>query len=79
MSTSILKSFCIGLNLSFVNYNIQSISSRLHFLHADLFHFDILAFMETWLSASVYTDDLMLESYNKLSEKTVSVTITEVL
>ena len=69
MSTSILNSFSTGHNLSFVHYNIQSISSKLDLLHAELFHFDILAFTETWLSASVETDDLMLESYNKPERK----------
>ena len=29
----------------------------------------LLAFTETWLSASVETDDLMLESYNKPERK----------
>ena len=69
MSTSMLNSFSTGHNLSFVHYNIQSISSKLDLLHAELFHFDILAFTETWLSASVETDDLMLESYNKPERK----------
>ena len=69
MSTSLLNSFSTGHNLSFVHYNIQSISSKLDLLHAELFHFDILAFTETWLSASVETDDLMLESYNKPERK----------
>ena len=69
MSTSILNSLSTGHNLSFVHYNIQSISSKLDLLHAELFHFDILAFTETWLSASVETDDLLLESYNKPERK----------
>ena len=69
MSTSIFSSFSSGHNLSFVHYNIQSISSKLDVLHAELFHFDILAFTETWLSASVDTDDVMLESYNKPEHK----------
>ncbi|MCG7870185.1 MAG: hypothetical protein JAY74_27935 [Candidatus Thiodiazotropha taylori] len=34
-----------------------------------MFHFDILAFTETWLSASVDTDDLLLESYNQPERK----------
>ena len=69
MSTSILNSFSTGHNLSSVHYNIQSISSKLDLLHAELFHFDIYAFTETWLSASVETDDLVLESYNKPERK----------
>ena len=69
MSTSIFSSLSSGHNLSFVHYNIQSIASKLDLLHADLFHFDILAFTETWLSASVETDDLMPESYNQPEHK----------
>ena len=68
-STSIFSSLSSGHNLSFVHYNIQSIASKLDLLHAELFHFDILAFTETWLSASVDTDDLMLESYNQPERK----------
>ena len=41
MSTSILNSFSSGHNLSFEHYNIQSISSKLDLLHAELFYFDI--------------------------------------
>ena len=58
MPTSTFNSFSSGHNLSFVHYNIQSISSKLDLLHVELVHFDILAFTETWLSASVDTDDL---------------------
>ena len=63
MSTSIFNYFSTGHNLSFVHYNIQSVSSKLDLLHAELFLFDILAFTETLLSVSVDTDDLLLESY----------------
>ena len=69
MSTSIFNSIGFSHNLSFVHYNIQSISSKLELLHAELFHFDILAFTETWLSPTVDTDDLMLQSYNRPERK----------
>lgn len=65
MSTTLFNSLSSGHNLSFVHYNIQSISSKLDLLHAELFHFDVLAFSETWLSALTDTADLMLESYNR--------------
>ena len=64
MSTSIFSSLISGHNLKFVHYNIQSIASKLDLLHAELFNFDILAFFtETWLSASVDTDDLNSNGY----------------
>ena len=43
---------------------VQSIVNKLDILHAELLDFDILAFMETWLSTAVSTNDLMLQSYN---------------
>ena len=69
MSTSIFNFFSSGHNLSFVHYNIQSILSKLDLLHAELVHFDILAFTETWLSASVHTDDLLLDTYKRPERK----------
>ena len=62
---------CINLIhlLSFVHYNIQSIASKLDILHAELFEFDILAFTETWLSSSLATDDLVLDSCSKPERK----------
>ena len=69
MSTSIFNSFSSCHNLSFVHYNIQNISSKLDLLHAELGHFDILAFTKTWLSASVDTDDLLLDTYNRPERK----------
>lgn len=62
MSTSIFNPISFNHNLSFVQYNIQSISSKIELLKAELFHFDTLAFTETWLSPSVDTDDLVLQS-----------------
>ena len=69
MSTSIFNSFSSGHNLFFVHYNAQNISSKLDLMHTELVHFDILAFTETWLSASVDTDYLLLESYKRPERK----------
>ena len=41
MSTSIFSSLSSGHNLSFAQYNFQSIASKLDLMHAELFHFDI--------------------------------------
>lgn len=51
-------------HLSFVHLNVQSIRHKLDILHAELKHFDILAFSESWLNNSVSSDDLMLPSYS---------------
>ena len=69
MSTDIFDTFNVSHNLSFVHYNVQRIVPKLDILHAELIAFDILAFSETWLNPSVETDDLVLESYNKLERK----------
>ena len=50
--------------LSSVHYNVQSLASKLEVLHAELFHFDILAFTETWLNSSLSTSDIHLQSFN---------------
>ena len=63
MSTDIFSSLNFSHNLSFVQYNVQSILNKLDVLQAELFEFDILAFSETWLSQSVTSDDLLLQSY----------------
>ena len=51
------SSISLNQNLSFVNYNVQSIVNKVDILHAELLDFDILAFTEFWLSP-------MLQSYN---------------
>ena len=58
-----------GHNLSIVHYYIQSITSKIDWLHLKLFHFDQKPFTEIWLSASVDADNLMLESYNQPERK----------
>ena len=56
-------------NLSFVHYNVQSISSKLDIIYSELFDFDILAFSETWLNPDTPTDDRLLDSFNKPERK----------
>ena len=64
MSTNIFNSLNLNHYLSFVHYNVQSISNKLDILHVELLEFDILAFTETWLSPNILTDDLLLQSFN---------------
>ena len=52
-------------NLSIVHYNVQSIFPKLDVLHTELIDFDILTFTETWLSDSIDTNDLLLQSFQK--------------
>ena len=59
----------LDYHLSFVQYNVQSIAPKLDILHAELHAFDILAFTETWLSASTLTNDLLLQSYHPSERK----------
>ena len=67
--SGISSTFINSLNIShhlffFVHYNVQSLASKLDVLHAELFHFDILAFTETWLNSSFSTSDIRLQSFN---------------
>lgn len=61
---AVFDSLNLDYYLSFVQYNVQSIAPKLDILHAELHSFDILAFTETWLSASTLTNDLLLQSYH---------------
>ena len=49
MSTDVFSSLSLSHNLSFVQYNVQSILNKLDILQAELFEVDILSFTETWL------------------------------
>ena len=66
--SSISSAFINSLNkshhLSFIHYNVKSLASKLDVLHADLFHFDILSFIETWLNSSFSTSDIRLLPFN---------------
>ncbi|KAH3890067.1 hypothetical protein DPMN_014136 [Dreissena polymorpha] len=50
-------------NLSFLQYNVQSIRNKIEILTAELSNFDILSFSETWLNNSIETDELLIPSY----------------
>ena len=52
-----------------MHYNVQSIFPKLEVIHTELFDFDILTFSLTWLSDTIDTDDLLLESFNKPERK----------
>ena len=69
LSSTVFNSINLSHHLSFVNFNVQSTASKLDILHAELIEFDILAFTETWLSSSVATDDLVLDSFSKPERK----------
>ena len=53
ISNDIISSLSINHNLSFVQYNVQSILNKLDILQTELFEFDILAFSETRLNQSI--------------------------
>ena len=69
MSVSILSSDSIARHLSFVHYNVQSIKSKHDILASELSEFDILAFSETWLSATSPSTDLYLPSFKPPERK----------
>ena len=68
MSTDIFRSLNFEHNLSFVHHNVQSVFPKLDILHTELFHFDILAFTDTWLTPPIDTDDVLLPAF-KASER----------
>ena len=68
-SSSLTEILTFDHHLSFIHYNIQSISSKLDILHSEILDFDILAFTETWLSPATPTDDLLIDSFNKPERK----------
>ena len=69
MSTDIFSSLNFEHNLSLVHYNVQSFFPKLDILHTELFHFDILAFTETWLTPSIDLDEFLLPSFNAPERK----------
>ena len=48
---------------------MQSIFQKLDVLHAELNDFVILCFSITWLNASIDTEDLLLQSFNRPERK----------
>ena len=69
MSTDVFSHLNLNHNLSFVQYNVQSILNKLDILQAELFEIDILSFTETWLNPDIPTDDIMLQSYSTPERK----------
>ena len=59
----------LSRHLSFVQYNVQSIITKLDILYTELHAFDILAFSETWLNPTVSNDDLILQSFKEHERK----------
>ena len=68
-NTTVFNSLNFTHNLSIVHYNVQSIFQKLDVLNAELNDFDILCFSETWLNASINTEDLLLQSFNRPESK----------
>ena len=69
VSTDVFTHLNLNHNLSFVQYNVQSIVNKLDVLQAELFEIDILSFTETWLNPNISTEDIMLQSYNTPERK----------
>ena len=72
-----LSSMCTQLshNLSIVHYNVQSIFHKLDLLQSELHNFDIMAFTETWLNASIDIVDLNFPFFISLNVKIVKTTV----
>ena len=69
MTSPLLSSVNLSSHLSFMHYNVQSIVPKLKLLRTELFDFDILLFSEFWLNPSVSSNDLHIQSFNKLERK----------
>ena len=69
VSTNVFSHLNFINNLSFVQYNVQSILNKLDVLQAELLEIDILSFTETWLNPDISTEDIMLQSYNTPERK----------
>lgn len=50
-------------SLSFVHYNVQSFFHKRDILQAELKHFDVLSFSETWLSDQIDSSSLIFENF----------------
>ena len=69
VSIDVFSHVNLNHNLSFVQYNVQSILNKLDVLQAELFEIDILSFTETWLYPDIPTEDIMLQAYNTPERK----------
>ena len=68
-SNDIFSHLSLNHNLSFVQYNVQSIVNKLDIIQAELFEIDILSFTETWLYPDISTEDIMIQSYSAPERK----------
>ena len=68
-SNDIFSHLILNHNLSFVQYNVQSIVNKLDIIQAELFEIDILSFTETWFNPDISTEDIMLQSYSAPERK----------
>ena len=68
-SNDIFSHLNLNHNLSFVQYNVQSIVKKLDIIQAELFEIDILSFTETWLNPDISTEDIMVQSYSAPESK----------
>ena len=66
---SVLNFSNVSNRLSFVHYNVQSLVPKIDVLGTELFEFDILAFSETWLTPSVLSQDLHIQTCREPERK----------
>ena len=78
ISSTFINSLNISHHLSFVHYNVQSMAAKLDILLAELFHFDILAFTETWLNSSFSTNYIVYSLLTAQNARTELETVTVV-
>ena len=51
-------------NISIVHYNVQSFLNKKDILYAELHHFDVVAFSETWLTNNTNNEDILFSNYH---------------
>ena len=68
-SNAILDSLNQNHHLAFIHYNVQSLLPKLHILQAELYAFDLIACIETWLHPAIDIDDLLLTSFSPPERK----------
>ena len=68
-SNQSLRSCDWSSHVSLVHYNVQSILAKMDLIQAELSHFDILSFSETWLSPNICNKDLELQHYQSPERK----------
>ena len=68
-SNDIFSHLSLNHNLSFVQYNVQSIVNKRDIIQAEVFEIYILLFNETWLNPDISTEDIMLQSYSAPERK----------